>query len=149
MDKKHLPLLLASGIFANPNESEPLDNLRMQKGIFLLINSGNPEWRNLFSFRPYDWGPYSNELTQTVNELCAEGLLTKEPSPNSRYLQYKTTYLGDRVVFDILPTLSDADGIFIRNVRYYVNSRPFARLLREVYKAYPDYAVNSRFASLV
>jgi hypothetical protein len=148
MDKRHLPLLLASWIFADPNESEPLDNLRMQKGIFLLINSGNPEWHNMYSFNPYDWGPYSNELSQILDELCDTGLLAREPFPNRRYLQYKTTHLGDRMVYGILPNLPDADGIFIRNVRRYVNSRPFARLLREVYKAYPEYAVNSRFASL-
>jgi len=147
MEREYLPLLLASGLFAAPNETEPLDDLRMQKGIFLLTMAGNPDWRDLFSFSPYDWGPYSSDLARVLAELIKAGLLTKEPFPNRRYMQYKLTHAGEHLIYSILPNLSDTDGIFIRQVRNYVNSRPFARLLREVYSAYPEYAVNSRFAS--
>lgn len=147
MQREHLPLLLASGYFAKTDEAEPLDHLRMQKGIFLLINAGNPEWHDLFFYTPYDWGPYSNDLAQLIHDLCNSGLLKRESFPNRKYLQYRTTSRGERIVYEVLQTLSDADGIYIRSVRHYVTSRPFARLLREIYKAYPEYAVNSRFAS--
>ena len=147
MERKRVPMLLAGGLFAAPNETEPLDDLRMQKGIFLLITAGNPEWRSLFSYSPYDWGPYSIDLARVLTELGKAGLLKKEPFPNRRYMQYKTTLAGEHLIYKILPSLPDTDGIFIRQVRAYVNSRPFARLLREVYNAYPEYAVNSRFAS--
>ena len=44
MDERLLPLLLASDRCASPDEAEPLDRLRMQKGVFLLAMRGRPEW---------------------------------------------------------------------------------------------------------
>jgi len=146
MDRRLLPLLLASDACAGSAESEPLDRLRMQKGVFLLDRRGPASWNELFTFTPYDWGPYSFDLASTVEDLVAGGLLDKEPFPGRRYMRYRTTPAGERLIEKLADQVSPDERTFVQAVRTYVGSRPFARLLREVYKAYPAFAVNSRFA---
>lgn len=146
MDERLLPLLLASDHCASPDEVEPLDRLRMQKGVFLLAMRGRPEWKQSFGFTPYDWGPYSFDLASTVESLLADGLLAKEVVPGRRYSRYRTTQAGERLIAELTAGSPHNERTFICAIRKYVTSRSFARLLREVYKAYPAYAVNSRFA---
>jgi uncharacterized protein len=141
-----LPLLLASDRCASAEESEPLDRLRMQKGVFLLAMRGRPEWAHLFQFVPYDWGPYSFGLASTVESLVGQGMLEKEAFPGRHYSRYRTTQAGERLIDQLTIETAADERTFICAVRKYVTSRSFARLLREVYKVYPDYAVNSRFA---
>jgi uncharacterized protein YwgA len=146
MDKRLLPLLLASDRLASPDEAEPLDRLRMQKGVFLLAMRGPEPWSGLFQFTPYDWGPYSFDLASTVEDLLASGMLVKEAFPERRYMRYRTTRAGERLIDALAGEVSSGGRAFVAATRKYVASRSFARLLREVYKAYPEYAVNSRFA---
>src|SRR5262249_30104921 len=47
-DRRALPLLLASDRFASGEEREPLDRLRMQKGVFLLQMRGPTRWGQSF-----------------------------------------------------------------------------------------------------
>jgi uncharacterized protein YwgA len=145
-DKRLLPLLLASDFSAAPDETEPLDRLRMQKGVFLLEMRGPSAWNNLFRFTPYDWGPYSFDLAAAVEDLLAMGYLVKEAVPARRYMRYRTTPAGEQLLSQLAVGLDPQARTFVQATRRYVSSRPFARLLREVYKAYPEYAVNSRFA---
>jgi uncharacterized protein YwgA len=146
MDRRLLPLLLASDQLAGPDESEPLDRLRMQKGVFLLAMRGPETWNALFKFTPYDWGPYSFDLASSVEELLAAGLLVTEAFPGRRYMRYRTTEAGERLISALAGDVSPGGRAFVEATRKYVASRPFARLLREVYKSYPQFAVNSRFA---
>ena len=146
MDRRLLPLLLASDRLADQAESEPLDRLRMQKGVFLLTMRGPEEWNGLFNFTPYDWGPYSFDLASTIEGLLAEGKLVKEAFPGRRYMRYRTSEAGERLIDELADEVSPGAQNFVQATRSYVSSRSFARLLREVYKAYPAFAVNSRFA---
>lgn len=146
MDGRLLPLLLASDTSAVREETEPLDRVRLQKGVFLLMMRGPAGWKDLYSFTPYDWGPYSFSLASIIEELVAAGYLEKEAFPGRRYLRYRTTRTGEDLLGDIASKMTGQERAFVKEVRRYVNSRPFARLLREVYKAYPEFAVNSRFS---
>jgi uncharacterized protein YwgA len=146
MDKRLLPLLLASDQCATADESEPLDRLRIQKGVFLLAMRGPAQWSRLFQFAPYDWGPYSFDLASTVEHLLSRGMLAKEAVPGRRYMRYRTTSVGEHLIDQLSDEVTEEERTFIQATRRYVNSRSFARLLREVYKAYPAFAVNSRFA---
>jgi uncharacterized protein YwgA len=146
VDKRLLPLLLASDGMADSDEAEPLDRLRMQKGVFLLAMRGPKDWAGLFKFTPYDWGPYSFDLASAVEDLLAEGKLVKEAFPGRRYMRYRTTPVGERLIAELSGDVAPEGRAFVQATRRYVSSRSFARLLREVYKAYPAFAVNSRFA---
>ena len=142
MRKQDLPLLLASERFQREAESQPLDRLRMQKGVFLLEMRGPASWRELFEFKPYDWGPYSRDLVSTVAQLASEGYLEKDRVPRGRYHAYRTTPTGEDHISE---ELSEGEERFIAEVREFVTSKPFAQLLRDVYAAHPEYATRSRF----
>ena len=143
MLKSDLPLLLASERFdGDTTGSQPLDRLRMQKGVFLLEMRGPPSWRDLFDFGPYDWGPYSRDLASTVEHLVAEGCLEKDRLPRRRYHAYRTTSLGEESISE---QLNPREERFVAKVRDFVTSRSFAQLLRDVYAAHPEYASRSRF----
>lgn len=142
----HLPLLLASDELApSGEESEPLDRLRMQKAVFIVQQAGPNAWRGGFSFVPWDWGPYSRDLTNEVSRLQSEGLLETEPVEWRRYPRYRTTAQGEELAAAVAETLEGSQLDYLRRVRRYVTSRSFAQLLREVYARFPEYAVNSRF----
>lgn len=145
MNRRYLPLLLASDRFAPSKEQEPLDRLRLQKGVFLLEMRGSDDWKELYQYVPWDWGPFSRELAVEVNELVAGGLIEEEPVQWRRYPRYRTTSTGEEKIDKVIPTLSAHQQEYIQKVRAYVTSRSFSQLLREVYKAFPKYAAASRF----
>lgn len=146
VDRRALPLLLASARFASDAETEPLDRLRMQKGVFLLEMNGPAEWRDLYPFKPYDWGPFSRDLIRDLPAMAEEGLITEERLPRRGYPAYRTTEPGEMVVADALRTLPPTRVEFVRRVRQFVTTRAFSRLLRDVYEVYPEYALKSRFS---
>lgn len=149
MEPSQLPLLLAADELGAEVEREPLDRLRMQKGVFLLEMRGPRSWRDLHRFVPYDWGPYSRDLAAQVDELVDRELIFKERTAGRRYSRYRTTDAGDSEVSSILASLSQEQRNLIGEVRRYITNRSFNQLLREVYAAYPEYAGNSRFRGWV
>lgn len=147
MNPVHLPLLLSSPRFATARESEPLDRIRMQKAVFLLEMNGPPAWRDAFRFRPYDWGPYSRDLANAIDVAITKGFLEQAAIPGRRYGSYRTTFEGEHTVDLALSTMTASEAEFVRRVREFVTTRSFGQLLRDVYAAYPEYAVASRFNS--
>lgn len=117
----------------------------MQKGVFLLQMGGPETWRRLFSFHPYDWGPYSRQLSSRVSGLQTEGLLDVDPVTTTGYPAYRTTTAGEEAARSIQRELTATEWEFIRRVRRFVTTRSFTQLLRDVYKAFPEYATASRF----
>lgn len=144
MHRVALVLFLASDRYAAADEIEPMDRLRMQKGIFLLVQNGPSNWNQLFTFEPYDWGPYSRQLASDLRELKACGHLLDDASTPARYGAYRTSLQGEQELINI--SLADNQAEFIRSVRAFVTTRPFNRLLTEIYAAFPKYAANSKFA---
>ena len=145
VDRRYLPLLLASDRFAPTSEREPLDRLRLQKGVFLLERRGPSAWHSLYVYVPWDWGPFSKDLAVDVNGLVQRGLLEEEPVQWHRYPRYRTTAAGEDKLDVLDPHLTEHEGEYVQKVRAYVTSRSFSQLLREVYNAYPEFAVASRF----
>lgn len=146
MDGRDLTLTMMSQLASAPGEQYPLDRIRIQKAIFLLTRRGSPGWRGLYPYRPYNWGPYSSQLTFDIGELVGQGLLEVEDVPASRYDQYRTTAAGDAHAREIWAALTDPERAFIRSVRAYVTHMSFTQLLREVYAAYPEFATASQFS---
>lgn len=144
MERSELALLTMSRLAGSPDERYPLDRIRVQKAIFLLTQRGSPAWRSLYSYRPYNWGPYSSGVASDTDTLVRAGLL--EDVPGARHGQYRTTPSGESRAELIWATLSAQERSFIRTVRAYVTGRSFTELLREVYAAYPDFASASQFS---
>jgi uncharacterized protein len=144
-DSQDLALLLTSSVVADGQEAFPLDNIRMQKAMFLLTKRGTERMRNAYDYQPYNWGPYSKALASDLRELETADLLDVETVPSSRYGRFKPTPQGEQRSAETWAGLTTVEQDFIRSVRKYVTARPFAQLLREVYAAYPDYASKSLF----
>ena len=141
-----LPLLLCSGQAATQDGPYPLDRIRMQKAVFLLTQRGAPEWAELYTYRPYDWGPYCRELTEDLNLLASNGLLRESPAQRSRYGQFMLSEQGQQLATIFWPRLPPEERRFLSSVRAYVTKKDFNGLLHEVYSAYPQYATQSRWS---
>jgi uncharacterized protein len=144
VNRSDLALLTMSQLASAPGEPFPLDRIRVQKAIFLLTQRGPPDWKPLYQYRPYNWGPYSSQLAADTESLIRAGYL--EDVPGARHGQYRATTLGEAYADQVWATLSAKEQHFIRSVRAYVTNRSFTQLLREVYAAYPDYATASQFS---
>lgn len=145
-DPEDLPLLLAAHESAADDGQHPLDRVRMQKGVFLLTMGGPARWHSLYEFRPYNWGPYSTGLAHALDRLREDNLLRTAPVPGSRYGRFVTTGRGQEHATAVWEhRLSTAERQFVRDVRSYVTSRNFDRLLQDVYREYPEYATETLF----
>lgn len=145
VDRCDLTLALISRAAQGPDERYPLDRIRLQKAVFLLTRRGSPDWRSLYRYEPYNWGPYSSQLVADVDSMMYRGLVEVEDVPGSRYGRYATTPRGEAESIEVWAGLEPAEASFIRSVRAYVTGRSFAQLLREVYAAYPGFATASQF----
>lgn len=145
LDRSDLALVLASDIVAPAVPRFPLDRVRLQKAVFLMTHSGHPGWGELSDFRPYNWGPYSSQLTEDVRILKQSNLLTEEEFPGSQYGTYRTLPAGESKAQLVWSQLSEREQDYFRRVREYVSAKSFQQLLREVYAKFPQYATASRF----
>ena len=139
-------LLLASAEAGGTGERYPLDNVRMQKAVFLLTQRGPEGWRASYGFEPYNWGPFSRLLAAELRDKTEAGELATVNIPGNRHAGYRATATGEMQISSAWQSLSDREKNFVRTVRKYVTSRSFNDLLREVYAAYPDYATRSHFS---
>lgn len=140
--RQALPLLLACQHAAGDDERFPLDRVRLQKAVF-LVTQGAADWADAYQYRPYNWGPFSSDLTHDTDALVAAGRL--RVAPGSRYGRYVTTDAGEAEAEQLWKSLGPAQRRFLADVRRFVTGRSFDRLLRDVYAAYPDFATKSLF----
>lgn len=143
MERVVLPLLLASRAFASEDERERLDRIRMQKGVFLLVMRGSSDWRHLYTFRPYHWGPYCSDLVADLGSLVSDGRLADDSAFARSYGTYRTTSLGEETTEQY--DFSERQLEYVERVRSFVVSQSFNSLLTCIYRAYPTYATNSVF----
>lgn len=129
-------LLLAAGATGR----YPLDPVRLMKGAFLVNQRGRKEWRGLFDFEAYDYGPFDIGVYEARDALINRGLLEVTAG---RYDSYQLTPPGEERVAHLGASFG-ADADWIKHVGAYVTTRSFDRLLREIYSAHPEYAVRSR-----
>ena len=146
-EREAVPLTLLSAV----DGSEVQGTTRLQKLVFLAQNGGLdddpiPDVQqefDVFNFDPYNYGPFSKELAQTVDDLADRGLIKKSAtttsSDNSRD-DYQITDKGEQVLDD---ALSERDENLLWGVKRLYNDTPLLKLLNEVYGDYPEYAENS------
>lgn len=129
-------LLLAKGATG----PYPLDPVRLMKGAFLVSKRGRRDWQPLFRFVAYDYGPFDVGVYNARDTLAERGLLEVS---RGYYDSYGLTADGEERVKALLEEYGEDAG-WVRQVGAYVTSRPFDRLLREIYDAYPEYKTRSR-----
>jgi uncharacterized protein YwgA len=131
---------------AGDGERYPLDRIRIQKAVFLLMLRGSSAWRDLYNYKPYNWGPYSSQLTSDIDTLVRNGLLEVEDVPGTQHGRYRATDTGEAYADQLWAEMAPRETSFIRSVRAYVTQRSFTQLLREVYAEYPEFATASYFS---
>lgn len=137
-----LLLLLARDPIGAVGPAE-LDPIRIQKGMFLLSMRGPA--RNLYEFRPYNWGPFSSDVYADLDELTARGYLNSSRAPGRTWSVYRVTARGDQRARELVASAGAFAVGWLKSAREFLTTHSFAQLLREIYAAYPGFAVNSRF----
>lgn len=134
-------LLFLSGAAVGAQNVEGLDPVRIQKGMFLVSMRGPV--RDVYTFRPYNWGPFSSAIYADLEHFEREGLIRGQRVPGQSWKRYETTDKGDDRARMFADTLEPPALAWLAAARDYVASRSFTQLLREIYARYPSYAVNS------
>lgn len=118
-----------------------VDPIRIQKGMFLLSQRGPA--RDLYAFRPYNWGPFSPAIYGDLDYLVGEGLVEIEAVPGQTWKRYRTTQKGESKTSKLIDRVDASAVDWLGRARRYVTSRSFSQLLREIYARYPKYATES------
>ena len=138
-----LMLLLAEGKSGTINE--PIKGkTRLQKELFLsqkkLKDSGVSE---LYSFRPYHYGPYSKEIYYDIKWLKKEGIVEEIPISTTlggTIRQFKLTAEGIRKTKEMIEKreLSYQYNL-IREIKKNYNSMNVVELVNLTHRKYPEY----------
>jgi uncharacterized protein YwgA len=144
MDPELLPLLLAYA-----DEEAPIEGrTRLQKMVFRvqqehpgLIDAGG------FPFQPYDYGPYSPELAETISDLIEAGALsetkrTLEDGERVKY-EYELEANGRERVEEALEDGERTLVLRIEHVKQQYNQMALPDVLNEIYSEYPAYSTES------
>jgi hypothetical protein len=128
--------------------AEGLDPIRVQKGMFLLAREGGLPAGEAYAFRPYNYGPMSDEVYVDLGRLVRAGLCERRAVRGYSWRRYATTGWGDaraRALArharhrtpDAVARLLEIEALLSRTT--------FAGLLEEVYRRYPEYTSRSVF----
>jgi hypothetical protein len=123
----------------------PLDRVRIQKSLFLFAERSKAPAAEKYEFVPYHYGPFSFDVYPDLDGLVAEGLLRAELEPAATSPRYALTGSGVRAVAELRRSAPPERVDLLRSLRGWVAERSFRTLLNDVYRLYPQYAVNSVF----
>lgn len=126
---------------AGANGPYDLDPIRVMKGCFVVSQAGRSEWRSLFDFAPYDYGPFDTSVYRARDALLAKRYLQADNT--GRYGSYTLTDSGTERVRQIEQQLDDRAIAWLRSVGHYVCAKSFVGLLDDIYARFPEYATRS------
>lgn len=126
---------------------------RFQKLIFLAQRTESAEkW---YSFIPYNFGPYSVELQQDLDNLISQGYITETEvitKDNRTSYEYACTETGENffnIIKSTSPNIRKIDSTL--STFKYINEKfgtlELDKLIRLVYFMYPEYAGKSVYHS--
>jgi uncharacterized protein YwgA len=135
-------------LLALRDAEQPLDPVRLQKGLFLLAHEGGVSDAEAYSFEPYDYGPFSSEIYRDLDLLMTEGKVREVDVPGFNWKRYAITGPGVEQAQAILSQLDPDRRQVLRrlaSIKAELLELKFDALLRRVYDRYPEYAANSVF----
>jgi uncharacterized protein YwgA len=127
---------------------DPLDPVRLQKGMFLLAQEGGLPPSDRYEFFPYDYGPFSPAIYSDLEELVSAHFVREVATPGYTWNRYRVTGAGIEEAQQLMVNLADRDATAVNRlsrIKQDVLSRGFNNLLRYVYERYPDFASHSVF----
>ena len=122
--------------------------VQIQKAMFLFgQGAGDSIGADFYSFQPYDYGPFDAAIYADLRRMRSLGRVRGEWNPDRRWKTWTITGSGRKAA---LVLENDADARlaeYLGRIVAWVRGRSFSDLLRGVYAAYPEFAVNSVFRS--
>ena len=120
--------------------------VQVQKLFFLLDRTipdhiGGP----YFDFKPYDYGPFDEQVYSELEQLKAYELVEISTLNDSGLRTYRLTKKGVEKGKELLEQLSEPIQRYINEVISFVCSLSFAELVSAIYQAYPEMRENSVF----
>jgi uncharacterized protein len=137
LDRQDIILLLAAGA----DGPYALDPIRLMKGSFIVSQAGRQEWRDLYDFQPYDYGPFDTSVYRARDALLTKDLLAAEGG--GRYPAYHLTDVGKQRVEELEQALDEKSSTWLRGVGHYVTSKSFTSLLDALYERFPEFTTRS------
>ena len=129
-------LLLAVGSGMQP--------IQVQKALFKFAEEAGAPPSQQYRFEPYNWGPCSRQIYSDLEHFRQEALIEFVPTGRG-WSTYRVPRRGEKEVAQLRERASPALLDRLDTIRNWVTTRSFNRLLRDVYREYPDYARNSLF----
>lgn len=131
-------------------DNEPIQGrTRFQKMVFLLQEETEGHHRDLkhYRFKPYDYGPFSKELYDDLDELIERGLVSQsqeEFGDDKVFYEYELTEKG----FSFMEESCEKEEIrnivnVSRDLKSDLNHMELSEVLDYVYSEYTEYAENS------
>ena len=120
--------------------------VQIQKSLFLFGQEvGGSISTKFYSFEPYDYGPFDAAIYVDLRRMTNEGLVRGEWSPGQSWKSYTITRSGLKAALRLENGANARLTEFLGRIVVWVKGRSFSELLRSVYTAYPEFAVNSVF----
>jgi hypothetical protein len=128
-------------------EDGVLTPVQMQKALFLLEKQAHDLIpTDFYSFAAYNYGPFSSQIYDDLNEHAREGRIVFNQTPGRSWSSYLITPVGELRATMVTSEI-DIDLLnYLDDLVIWVKSLRFSELVGAVYKAYPDYAKNSIFS---
>ena len=120
--------------------------VQIQKALFLFGQEvGASIGTKFYSFEPYDYGPFDAAIYADLRRMTGAGHVRAEWSSERSWKSYTITRSGRNAAL-VLETDADTRLTeFLGRIVVWVREQSFSDLLRSVYAAYPEFAVNSVF----
>lgn len=140
-------LLISLGPDPSADRVGLLDPVRIQKSLFYFAQERGLPAAEKYHFEPYNYGPCSFDIYRDLEALEAERLVERCPVLGQTWNRYGLTDLGLQKVAKLVESASPKLVEGCRASRRRVTAVSFDQLLKEVYRAYPQYATRSLFSS--
>jgi uncharacterized protein YwgA len=133
-------LVIAAG------KGRALTPVQLQKCLFLVGQEfqevTGPDY---YDFIAYDYGPFSIDVYRDAETLESEGLVIIQPNKSGRWKEYAASALGlseaEKMSYDLEPNLTRS----IDEIVDWARQLSFQALVKEIYRRYPEFRVNSVF----
>lgn len=135
-------------LLAVSDSSEPLDPVRLQKGMFLLSRERQLPAAEAYDFSAYDYGPFSVDIYRDLDALFDAGLVERIPAPGYSWSRYRATERGTERAQSLVDHMGEEQrerALYLQEMKRGVLGLSFKALLNYVYGLYPEYSENSIF----
>lgn len=120
--------------------------VQIQKLIFLFQEQTKSVFHiELFKFEPYNYGPFSIEVYQVLDNLINRGIVEIVYYPSDRTRTYQLMPNGEEEAHRSLNKMEAGAKEYLQKLASWVSNLSFAELVGSVYQQYPEQKINSVF----